>query len=52
MGDSVQASVKLYLAWYRQLVVEVLQVADETGWQGPESPVRLEWKRCGGGRVI
>lgn len=40
-----------HLEWYRQVVVEVLRIADETGWRGPETPVRLEWGRRGG-RVI
>jgi hypothetical protein len=34
-----------YLEWYRQLVVEVVEIVAETGWRGPESPVRLEWER-------
>ena len=37
-----------YLVWYRQLVVETLQIADEMRWQGPEEPVRLAWERHGG----
>jgi hypothetical protein len=36
-----------YLTWYRQLVVEVLEVADETGWQGPETPVMPSWTSGG-----
>ena len=40
-----------YLEWYRQVVVEVLEIAAETGWRGPESPVKLEWERRNG-RVI
>ncbi len=36
------------LAEHRQIIVEVLEIAAETGWRGPESPVRLEWGRRGG----
>lgn len=30
------ADWQAYLEWYRQVVVEVLQIADETGWRGPD----------------
>ena len=36
------------LAEYRQVVAEVLEIAQETGWRGPEEQVRLQWERRGG----
>ncbi len=39
------------LAEHRQIVVEVLEIAEEMWWRGPEIPARLEWKRRGG-RVV
>jgi len=41
------ANWQAYLEWYWQVVVEVLQIAEETGWRGPESLVRLGWERRG-----
>jgi len=37
------ASWQELLAQHRQVVTEVLEIADETGWRGPEVQVRLEW---------
>jgi len=37
------ASWQELLVEYRQVVAEVLEIAAETGWRGPEVPVRLEW---------
>lgn len=39
------AKWQAYLEWYRQVVVEVMQIAEETGWRGPEMPVTPLWKR-------
>ena len=32
----------------RQLIVEVLEIAQETGWRGPERHVKLQWDWRGG----
>ena len=45
------ASWQEFLAQHRQVVVEVLEIAAETGWRGPEVPVSLEWERHGGSVV-
>ncbi len=48
---------QLYTGWqemlaeHRQVIVQVQEMAEETGWRGPESPVRLEWERRGGSVV-
>ena len=39
------------LAEHRQVVAEVLEIVQETGWRGPESPIKLEWERRGGSVV-
>jgi hypothetical protein len=39
------------LAEHRQVVAEVLEIAEEMGWRGPEVSVRLEWQRRGGSVV-
>jgi hypothetical protein len=48
-----KALSELYTGWqemlaeHRQVVAEVLEIAEETGWRGPEGPVRVEWERRG-----
>ncbi len=41
------SSWQTYMEWHRQVVAEVLEIAEETGWRGPEVPVRFEWERRG-----
>ncbi len=36
------------LAEHRQTVVEVQEIAEETGWRGPERHVNLQWDWRGG----
>ena len=38
------ASWQELLVEHRQVVAEVLEIAQETGWRGQEVPVRLEWE--------
>ncbi len=45
---------ELYAGWqemleeHRQIVVEVQEIAAETGWRGPERHVNLQWDWRGG----
>ncbi len=41
--DHISSWLEL-LAEHRQVVAEVLEIAEETGWHGPEAPVRLDWE--------
>jgi hypothetical protein len=44
---------QLYTGWqemlheHRQIIVQVQEVAQETGWRGPEVEVRVQWDRGG-----
>ena len=55
--DTAKPLSKLYSGWqemlveHRQVVVEVQEIAAETGWRGPEAPVKLEWDWRGGSVV-
>ncbi len=48
---------QLYTGWqemlaeHRQVIVQVQEIAEETGWQGADKKVRLEWERRGGSVV-
>ncbi len=45
---------ELYTGWqemlaeHRQVVVEVQESAEETGWRGPEEQTKLQWDWRGG----
>ncbi len=51
--DELKPLSELYSGWqemlaeHRQVVVEVQEIADETGWRGPEEQVNLQWERRG-----
>ncbi len=44
---------QLYSGWqemleeHRQIVVQVQEIAEETGWRGPEEQVNLWWEKRG-----
>ncbi len=48
---------ELYAGWqemlaeHRQIVVQVQEIAEETGWRGPEAKARLQWDWRGGSVV-